>query len=81
MHCVSEAAQKYASVFTSIDRSQQLSKYYHKCHRVSLLSLLFIPTLLYLFIRNNNSEEKYEKKKRKNAQSIDKYQAPKHNLE
>jgi len=65
MCCVPEAAQKYASVFTSIDRSQQLSKYYHKCHRVSLLSSLFISTLLYLFIRNNNAEEKYDKKKEK----------------
>lgn len=31
-----EAAQKYASVFASIDRSQQLCKYYHNCHKAQL---------------------------------------------
>lgn len=44
--CVSEAAQKYALVFASIDRSQQLCKYYHKCHTVSFLSLYSISLML-----------------------------------
>jgi len=29
-----ESAQKFASVFASIDRLPQLYKYYHKCHKV-----------------------------------------------
>ncbi|ELT88100.1 hypothetical protein CAPTEDRAFT_161050 [Capitella teleta] len=32
-----ESAQMYVKIFTDIDRLPQLYKYYHKCHRVSLL--------------------------------------------
>lgn len=39
-----EVAQKYASVFASIGRSQQLCKYYHNCHKVStVLKNIYMP--------------------------------------